>query len=76
MKLYFAVDKDGTKWFYEEKPIRDNECGQWFGGVNTLFNATDLDIDEINNLTWEDEPLRVRIERVEIMDCRIIYEEE
>ena len=69
MKLvrYIAVDKDGSIYAFDDKPIRNGEEGIWWckeGAKLTdcLNNVKDLMPLETSKRTWADEPLKVIID--------------
>ena len=70
---YIAADKDGSKWFYYwDKPERREE--RWSGDLIFAVDVDEINNEAINNLTWEDEPIKVNIKTVVVEEYRIIKE--
>ena len=70
---YIAADKNGSKWFYDfEKPERREE--RWSGDLIFAVDVDEINNEAINNLTWEDEPIKVNIKTVVVEEYRIIKE--
>lgn len=54
--LWVAIDRaDFGATFFEDKPVRSSRFGAWHGNV-FAFALTGF-----QNLTWEDEPLKVNV---------------
>ena len=55
-KLWVARDKNGFLFVYEDKPTRCDNQKEWIGRFsNSIKNSY------FHNLTWEDEPIEIRI---------------
>lgn len=62
---YYAVDKDGQGWYYDNPPIFDGEswnvdptydCLECMGAVNDLHPANLFSFPIPEDMTYEDEP--------------------
>lgn len=54
--FYVARDKDETLWLYIGKPIREDES---FQPHSDFFEDFGLNINDYEDLKWEDEPVEV-----------------
>ena len=64
VRFYVARDKDGSLWLYAGKPIKSrfSFVSGRFGKAVTLsnhFSKFGLNINDYDNLKWEDEPVEV-----------------
>ena len=65
--FYMARDKDGTLWLYLGKPFRCDTT--FFSGIDanviilthSNFETFGLNVNNYDNLKWEDEPVEVFI---------------
>ena len=60
--FYVARDKDGGLWLYLSKPIRMKEqfVARCYGKtLGNYFSNYGLNINDYDNLKWEDEPIEV-----------------
>ena len=70
---YIAADKNGSKWFYDfEKPERGEDT--WSGRLISTIDVDEIDHEAINNLTWDDEPIKVTIITMIVENYRILKE--
>lgn len=62
---YYAIDKDGQGWYYDNPPIFDGEswnvdstydCLECMGAVNDLHPANLFSFPIPEDMTYEDEP--------------------
>jgi len=56
--MYIARDKNESLWLYNEKPIRNEEEGN-FKSIYTDVTIGTLDTTMFPELKWEDEPMEV-----------------
>lgn len=64
---YYAIDKDGQGWYYDNPPIFDGEswnvdptydCLECMGAVNDLHPANLFSFPIPEDMTYEDEPIK------------------
>lgn len=72
-KYWYAVDKDGQSWYYDNLPIRDkdtwnidhsyddNSYGK-LSPINDLHDPKYFNFPVPPDMTWEDEPIKFEIE--------------
>lgn len=67
---YYAIDKDGQGWYYDNPPIFDGEswnvdptydCLECIGAVNDLHPANLFRFPIPEDMTYEDEPIKFEI---------------
>ena len=68
VRFYVARDKDGSLWLYSGKPIKSrfSFVSGRFGKAVTLsdhFSKFGLNINDYDNLKWEDEPVEVFVNK-------------
>ena len=62
---YLAIERDGSEWIFQEKPVRNEESGTWEERYNEFYMPgryvclTKGSIRRITGveLSWESEPL-------------------
>lgn len=62
--LWIARDKNGSAWGFTEPPRRGEGDGWWGQGLILMTPLADH-VPALAAQTWEDEPIRVRLEVVE-----------
>ncbi len=75
-KIWFAVDEDGTEWWYEHEPSRSTRGHEWYSDTeyDRLFTGAIAAITGVT-LTWESEPLEWVVgERKEAENIRELME--
>lgn len=58
---YYAIDKDGQGWYYNNPPIFDGDCLECMGAVNDLHPANLFRFPIPEDMTYEDEPIKFEI---------------
>ena len=76
MIVWIAADGDGRKWCYSQQPKRDEEVKRWYYGLVSCIDVDELDYEPINNLTWDDEPIKMIISNLKIEEYLIIESNE
>ena len=60
---WLAIDKDGTEFIYDFKPVRPFNGNKWDIATDSSWyiNLPKGTIEKIigKNLTWEDEPVKI-----------------
>lgn len=61
-EVWFAVEKDGSEWWYDEEPIRNDAFGEWilFTSDGQLFPGA-IKLLTGRDLTWNDEPIKIEL---------------
>lgn len=62
--LYIVRNDSGRLLMFPEKPIRINHIKKWDAGIEPIPLLTKfpgINLDMFKNLTWKDEPIKVRL---------------
>lgn len=61
-ELWYAVDEDGEKWLYNQKPER-REDSFWSGGYGISLEEHEGFIPDsvLPDITWKDEPIEISL---------------
>ena len=60
--MYIARDKSGALWLFTKKPKRMLTVGMWWSRGGD-FLELDKDDASLPHVTWEDEPIKVTINK-------------
>lgn len=67
-KYWYAVDKDGQGWYYDNPPVReenawniDTDCNA-LNCANDLYDSKHFSFPIPSDMKWEDKPIEFQID--------------